>query len=70
VDAPVRRTRVVDHALLALAQDVGQFCALNVFDSPFASTLEHRDAYIQYLLRRLQPPHAFVEEAIRAYSLV
>lgn len=39
-------------------------------DSPFDSSEQHRDAYIQYLLRRLQPPHAFAEEAIRARSLV
>ena len=35
-------------------------------DSPFASTQEARDAYIQHLTRRLQPPRAFLEEAIRA----
>jgi hypothetical protein len=39
-------------------------------DSPFTSTAEHRDAYVRYLVSRLQPPHAFVEEAIRAHSLV
>jgi hypothetical protein len=30
----------------------------------------NRQAYIEYLLRRLEPPHAFVEEAIRARSLL
>jgi hypothetical protein len=39
-------------------------------DSPFESSKQHRDAYVQYLLRRLQSPHAFAEEAIRARSLV
>jgi hypothetical protein len=41
-----------------------------VADAPFASGEQHRDAYVQYLLRRLQPPHAFAEEATRARSLV
>ena len=39
-------------------------------DSPFESGEQHKDAYVQYLLRRLQSPHAFAEEAIRARSLV
>jgi hypothetical protein len=29
----------------------------------------HRDVYIEYLLSRLEPPHDFLEEAIRASSL-
>jgi hypothetical protein len=41
-----------------------------VADSPFDSGEQHRDAYVQYLLRRLQSPHAFAEEATRARSLV
>lgn len=32
----------------------------------FATAGEHRDAYVQYLLRRLAPPHPYLEEAIRA----
>jgi hypothetical protein len=36
--------------------------------SPFNTREEHRAAYIQYLLRRLEQPHAFLEEAIRARS--
>ena len=39
-------------------------------DSPFDSSEQYRDAYIQYLLRRLQTPQAFAREAIRARSLV
>jgi hypothetical protein len=39
-------------------------------DSPFDCVEKHRDAYVQYLLRRLESPHAFAEEAIRARSLV
>ena len=38
--------------------------------APFDSGEHHRDAYVQYLQRRLQSPHAFAEEAIRARSLV
>lgn len=37
--------------------------------SPFTESQPHREAYIEYLLRRLEPPHAFLEEAIRARSL-
>ena len=37
----------------------------SLFDSP----TEHRNAYIEYLTRRLEPPHVFLEEAIRARSL-
>jgi hypothetical protein len=36
--------------------------------APFNTGEEHRAAYSQYLLRRLEPPHAFLEEAIRARS--
>ena len=38
-------------------------------DSPFGGVGEHRAAYIEYLLRRLELRHVFVEEAIRARSL-
>jgi hypothetical protein len=38
-------------------------------DGPFESDAHHRDAYLAYLLGRLKPPHAFLEEAIRARSL-
>jgi hypothetical protein len=40
-----------------------------VKDSPFADSDTHRNAYIKYLLSRLEQPHLFVEEAIRARSL-
>ena len=39
-------------------------------DSPFATTQAARDAYIQHLSRRLQSPRAFVEEAVRARSVL
>jgi hypothetical protein len=34
----------------------------------FRDSQQHRDAYVEYLLGRLEPPHAFLEEAIRARS--
>jgi hypothetical protein len=40
-----------------------------VGNSVFVGPAEHRDAYIEYLLSRLEPPHVFLEEAIRARSL-
>ncbi|MEO5627004.1 MAG: HipA family kinase [Dokdonella sp.] len=35
-------------------------------DAPFANSAAHREAYAQYLRRRIEAPHAFVEEALRA----
>jgi len=35
-------------------------------DSPFNTTAENRQAYVDYLTRRLDEPRHFVEEAIRA----
>jgi hypothetical protein len=35
-------------------------------DAPFASADEHRAAYAQYLCKRIEVPHAFAEEALRA----
>lgn len=37
--------------------------------SPFSSSTEHRDAYIEYLIKRLESPHNFLEEASRARSV-
>ena len=37
-------------------------------DSSFGGSNQYRAAYMEYLLRRLEPPHAFLEEAIRARS--
>ncbi len=39
-----------------------------VEDSPFDTSNAHRDAYIEYLLSRLESRHVFLEEAIRAQS--
>ena len=38
--------------------------------SPFKSGGEWRAAYVEYLVRRLNEPHLFLEEAIRARSLL
>ena len=38
--------------------------------SPFHSREDWRSAYVQYLVRRLSEPHLFVEEAVRARSLL
>jgi hypothetical protein len=38
-------------------------------DSPFGTVGEHRAAYVEYLVRRLELRHVFVEEAIRARAL-
>ena len=38
--------------------------------SPFKSSEEWRDAYVEYLVRRLGEPHLFLEEALRARSLL
>ena len=35
-------------------------------NSPFSTTAENRQAYVEYLTRRLDEPRHFVEEAIRA----
>ena len=35
-------------------------------NSPFSTTAENRQAYVEYLTRRLDAPRNFVEEAIRA----
>ena len=40
-----------------------------VGESQFGGSDQYRDAYAEYLLRRLEQPRAFVEEAIRARSL-
>jgi hypothetical protein len=37
--------------------------------SPFGESHQHRDAYLEYLLSRLESPHVFLEEAVRARAL-
>lgn len=38
-------------------------------DSLFSDAVQHRQAYIDYLLRRLEVPHSFLQEANHARSL-
>lgn len=40
-----------------------------VQNTPFEESDRHRSAYIEYLLTRLEQPHVFLEEAIRARTL-
>ncbi len=40
-----------------------------IADSSSGGSSEYRDAYIEYLLSRLEAPHLFLEEAIHARSL-
>ncbi|NCT67163.1 MAG: aminotransferase class I and II [Rhodanobacteraceae bacterium] len=54
-------TRALIERVVALVPDTW-LCG----DTPFADAAAHRDAYVQYLWRRIEAPHAFVEEAIRA----
>ena len=39
-------------------------------DAAFSASHQYRDAYMEYLLNRLEPPHVFLEEAIHARSLL
>jgi hypothetical protein len=39
-------------------------------DATFSSAAEYRDAYAEYLLRRLQAPHLFFQEVKRARALL
>jgi hypothetical protein len=47
----------------------GWLAAESQSDSPFDGPAEHRNAYTEYLTRRLAAPNVFLEEAIRARSL-
>src|SRR6185295_10122950 len=38
-------------------------------NAPFPTAAENRQAYVEYLLRRLEEPRYFLEEAIRARSV-
>ena len=66
VDAQLTE-RVTPAILASLVQRIPD--AWLVGDAPFGSSDQHREAYLAYLLRRLEPPHVFLEEAISARSL-
>ena len=58
-------TPEVIHRVVSLIPD-----ALLRGDVTFSSAAEYRDAYAQYLLRRLQPPHPFFQEVKRARAML
>lgn len=60
-----RITPEVIHAIVALIPD-----ALLRGDATFSSAAEYREAYAEYLLRRLQAPHLFFQEVTRARSML
>jgi|GraSoiStandDraft_57_1057295.scaffolds.fasta_scaffold197067_2 hypothetical protein len=66
VDAPLTG-RVTPAILASIVQRIPD--AWLVGEEPFGSGGQHREAYLAYLLRRLEPPHGFLEEALRARSL-
>jgi hypothetical protein len=66
VDAQMTR-RVTDDIIDSIVTLIPE--AWLVGDSPFSESNQQRDAYMEYLLSRLEPPHVFLEEAIRARSL-
>jgi len=55
--------------IVKLIPDAWLAAESHVSDPPFGGPAEYRDAYIEYLVRRLDAPHVFLEEAIRARSL-
>lgn len=61
------RTRLTPEVV---QQVVAQIPDSWLVDAPFASPAQHREAYVQYLLRRLESSQAFTAEAVRARSLV
>jgi hypothetical protein len=60
--------RITPEAVRSIVADVPD--ALLTGDAMFATGASRRAAYVDYLLRRLEPPHAFLEEAIRARSVL
>jgi len=64
-----RVTPEIIRGIVNLIPDLWLMREPQVNDSPFDGAAEHRDAYIDYLLSRLESPHVFLEEAIRARSL-
>ena len=64
-----RLTPDIIRGIVKLIPDAWLAAESGVNDSPFGGPAGHRDAYIEYLLSRLETPHVFLEEAIRARSL-
>ena len=59
-----RVTSELIHSVVQLIPD-----AWLIGESSFSGNNQHREAYLEYLLSRLESPHVFLEEAIRARSL-
>ena len=62
-----------DHTMTALITDEAIRGIIDLIpddwmkdNSPFSTSAENRQAYVEYLTRRLDEPRHFVEEAIRA----
>ena len=64
-----RLTPDIINAVVNLVPDAWLTGGGQAGDPPFSGPAETREAYSEYLLRRLEAPHDFVEEAIRARSL-
>lgn len=60
-------TRVTPDMINSIVKRIPE--AWLVVDSPFSGSDQHRDAYMEYLLNRLELRHVFLEEAIHARSL-
>jgi hypothetical protein len=65
VDGPMASTitEEVIREIVALVPDDWMFG-----NAPFRTTADNREAYVEYMLRRLEEPRYFLEEAIRARS--
>jgi hypothetical protein len=61
-------TRITPDAIRSIVALIPD--ALLQGDRTFAAAADYRAAYTEYLLRRLQPPHLFIEEAKRARALL
>jgi hypothetical protein len=66
VDGPMTTT-ITDNAIREIVGRVPDDWMYG--DSSFPTTTENREAYVKYLLRRLEEPRYFLEEAIRARSV-
>jgi HipA-like kinase len=62
-------TPEVIHDIVRLIPDAWLTVESQISEAGFAGPGEFRDAYIEYLLSRLNAPHVFLEEAVRVRSL-
>ena len=64
-----RITRDIICGIVELIPDAWLAAESKVSAPPFGGPAQYREAYIEYLLSRLETPHVFLQEAIRARSL-